>query len=276
MSIKVKHVFYSYLASTPHPVEALNDINLNIGEHDFVALVGETGSGKSTLAQHFNALLIPKEGEVEIDNYLVTNRKRKNKNVHQLRKHVGMVFQFPEYQLFEESIEKDVAFGLLNYGYKKDEAIKIAHQTLAKVGLDESFYLRSPLELSGGERRKVAFAGILALNPDIVVLDEPTVGLDPKASQDIMNIVKSLYDSGKTIILITHDMDLLVRYVNKVFYLDKGHIVYEGTPYGLFKQNNIGLKMPPLYELVSKLNDKGFSIPIELIHQLSDIWEYIK
>ena len=272
MAIKVSDLFYVYNPKSPNITNALNGVSLTIEENSFVAFVGETGSGKSTLIQNLNALLIPSQGQVEVDDYIITPKKKKNKNIKQLRKHIGLVFQFPEYQLFEETVEEDVAFGVKNFGLKGDEALKKAHQALLSVGLDESYFKRSPFELSGGEKRRVAIAGILAIEPDILVLDEPTAGLDPKGVNEIMSLVSQMHKDGKTIILVTHDMDIVLKYCQKVFVLNKGKLAFEGDPYQLFALNNeeLSIEVPALYELARKLNDKGLKLDIESIHSLDD------
>ena len=190
MAIKINNLSFVYMKKTPNETKAIDDISLAIPEGKITSIIGHTGSGKSTLIQTFNGLLTPSSGTVEIDDFVVTSNPKKNKRIKELRKKVSIVFQFPEYQLFEETVEKDVSFGLRNYGYKEDEAIEEAHKALATVGLDESFYKRSPFELSGGEKRRVAIAGIIALNPEILVLDEPTAGLDPEGSKIILNLIK--------------------------------------------------------------------------------------
>ena len=276
MPIQVNNVFHAYLKKTPQVVGALKGVSLNIVDKSFVALIGETGSGKSTLAQHLNALLIPDEGTIQVDDFLITNNKRKNKKLKPLRKHVGLVFQFSEYQLFEETVERDVAFGPRNFGATEEEALKVSHESLLKVGLDESYFKRSPFELSGGEKRKVALAGILALNPDILILDEPTVGLDYSAAKEIMRLVNAMHNDGKTIILITHDMDLVIRYCDKAFYLEEGKLIFEGKPSDLFFSQKVGLSYPPLYELAVGLINKGYKIPLDQIHTVRDLLPYIK
>jgi len=276
MPINVNSLFHTYLKSSPQRVEALKGVNLTIEDHSYVALLGETGSGKSTLAQHLNALLLPDSGEIVIDDFVITPKKRKNKKIHELRKHVGMVFQFPEYQLFEETVEKDVAFGPLNFGSKKEEAIELAHEALKKVGLDESYYQRSPFELSGGERRRVALAGIFAIKPDILVLDEPTVGLDHKGSKDIMNLVNKMYLEGTSIILITHDMNLVNEYVQKVYFLENGELKFSGKPTELFAHQDIDIEVPDLYEFVNKLNSRGYNIDLDKIKSIKDVMPYLR
>ena len=276
MSIKVNHVFHSYYKKTPNEVLALNDVSLNIEEGSFVALVGETGSGKSTLVQHLNALILPDSGTIEVDEFTIGPKKRKNKKLHDLRKHIGLIFQFPEYQLFEETVIKDVAFGPKNFGFKDEEAREKAKEALALVNIDESYFERTPFELSGGERRRVAIAGILALDPDILVLDEPTAGLDYQGSQDVMNLVKELNNKGKTIILVTHDMDVVYRYASRAILMKNGKVDFDGTPVDLFARNEESLDLPFLFDLATKLNEKGYKIPLDKIHTISDVLSYVR
>lgn len=279
MAIKITNLFYTYNKKSSFASSALNDVSLNIDDHSFVAFVGETGSGKSTLIQNLNALLIPDEGKVEIDEFVVDNKIKKNKRIKELRKHVGIVFQFPEYQLFEETVEKDVAFGAKNFGATEEEALKKAHEALLSVGIDESYFTRSPFELSGGEKRRVAIAGILVIDPDILVLDEPTAGLDPKGVNEIMSLVEKMHENGKTIILVTHDMDIVMRYAQKVFVMKKGKMVFEGNPYQLFAQDNeeLSVEVPALYELARKLKQKGVKLDIEKIKNVDDfIGQYME
>ena len=276
MSIKVNHVFHSYYKKTPNEVLALNDVSLNIEEGSFVALVGETGSGKSTLVQHLNALILPDSGSIEVDEFTIGPKKRKNKKLHDLRKHIGLIFQFPEYQLFEETVIKDVAFGPKNFGFKDEEAKQKAKDALALVNINESYYERTPFELSGGERRRVAIAGILALDPDILVLDEPTAGLDYQGSQDVMNLVKELNNKGKTIILVTHDMDVVYRYASRAILMKSGKVDFDGAPVDLFARNEKTLDLPFLFDLATKLNEKGYKIPLDKIHTISDVLSYVR
>ena len=273
MGIKVEHVFFTYGKKASNSTLALDDISFNINDNDFVTIVGETGSGKSTLAQMFNALLIPDKGDVVVDDYLINYKNRKSKKLRGLRKHVGLVFQFPEYQLFEESVEKDVAFGIKNFGVKGEEALQKAHEALKLVGLDESYYKRAPFELSGGERRKVAIAGILAINPDIIIFDEPTVGFDPRSSKDLMNLIVGLHKQGKTIIVITHDMDLVRRYAHRVLLLERGKLAFEGSPSDLFEfvQNYDRLEIPQVIRLAMKLKEKGVNIDVGSIRHSDDL-----
>ena len=278
MGIKVEHVFFTYGKKASNYTLALDDVSFTINDNDFVTIVGETGSGKSTLAQMFNALLIPDKGDVVVDEYLINYKNRKSKKLRGLRKHVGLVFQFPEYQLFEESVEKDVAFGVKNFGIKGEEALAKAHEALKLVGLDESYYKRAPFELSGGERRKVAIAGILAIDPDIIIFDEPTVGFDPRSSKDLMNLIVGLHQQGKTIIVITHDMDLVRRYAQSVLLLEKGKLAFEGSPSELFNfvQDYDRLEIPQVIRLAMKLKEKGVDIDVSSIRRSDDLINEIK
>ncbi len=280
MSIKVSNLFYSYMPKTPMESLALNDVSLEIKDHSFTAFVGHTGSGKSTLVQMFNALLKPTSGKVEVDGFVVEGSKRKKKTKHlkELRKHVGLVFQFPEYQLFEETVEKDVAFGVKNFGAKDEEALEKAHKALLSVGIPESYFKRSPFELSGGEKRRVAIAGILAIEPDILVLDEPTAGLDLKGSNEIMSLLQEMHKNGTTIILVTHDMDLVMKYCSDVFVLNHGKLIFNGTPSELFENasDEMAIEIPPLYVLAKKLVDSGISLDIEKIKNTDDLINQLK
>ena len=278
MGIKIENIFYTYNKKASNSTLALDDVSFNIDDNDFVAIVGETGSGKSTLAQTFNALLAPDKGQVLVDDYVISFKNRKSRKLKGLRRHVGLVFQFPEYQLFEETVEKDVAFGVKNFGVKNEEALEKAHEALKQVGLDESYYKRPPFELSGGERRKVAIAGILAIDPDVLIFDEPTVGFDPASAKELMSLVCDFHKQGKTIIVITHDMDLVRRYVNKVFMMEKGKIVFEGTPTELFLrvQNYDRLAIPQVTKLALALKAKGMDIDLNNIRHSDDLIDEIK
>ena len=278
MGIKIENVFYTYGKKASNSTLALKDVSFNIEDNDFVAIVGETGSGKSTLAQCLNALLIPDQGQIAVDDFVVSHKNRKSKKMRDLRKRVGLVFQFPEYQLFEETVEKDVAFGVKNFGAKAEDALKEAHKALAQVGLDESYYQRPPFELSGGERRKVAIAGILAIKPDILIFDEPTVGFDPASAKELMNLIVEMHKQGKTIIVITHDMDLVNEYAQKVFMMENGQLVFEGSPSELFvhAQNYDRLDIPKTIKLALALKEKGVDIDINSIRSIDDLVTAIK
>lgn len=274
MAIQIKNLLYSYTKG----VNALENVNLSFEEGSFTALIGETGSGKSTLVQNLNALLIPTSGEIHVDEFVVTNKKRKNKKIHQLRKKVAIVFQFPEYQLFEETVLKDVAFGARNFGLNQKEANEKAKQALASVGIDESYYQKSPFELSGGERRRVAIAGILAIDPDILVLDEPTAGLDAKGTEDIMSLVQEMHNNGKTIILVTHDMNIVMKYCQKAIVLHNGQVLYDGEPSHLFENytEEMAIEVPSLYRLGLALKSKGIPLDLSKIKNSDDLISQIK
>ncbi|NLB40344.1 MAG: energy-coupling factor transporter ATPase [Erysipelotrichaceae bacterium] len=274
MPIKYENVSFTYNAKTPFSFEALSSVNLEILDGSFTAIVGKTGCGKSTLIQQLNGLLVPTSGEVIINDYVVAkSRKRRTKKIKELRKLVGLVFQFPEYQLFEETVEKDVAFGPKNFGASNEEALKSAHEALRLVGLDESFYKRSPFDLSGGERRRVAIAGILALNPNILVLDEPTAGLDPRGAREMMALFKGLHDNGTTVILVTHDMNIVLEYSDTVIVMEDGEVREITTPLELFNKENdrYSLETPLLYKFVKSLSDKGMALDIRMIKDIDSL-----
>ena len=278
MQIKIDKLSYRYLQKTPNEVEALHEVSLDIPEGKITSIIGHTGSGKSTLIQTLNGLLLPTSGEVHVGDFVVTNKKKKNKKIKELRKSLAIVFQFPEYQLFEETVEKDVAFGLRNYGYKEGEAIEAAHKALEEVGIDSSFYKRSPFELSGGEKRRVAIAGIIALNPEILVLDEPTAGLDPLGSRIILNLIEKFNKEGKTIILVTHDMNIVLNYSDHVVVLNDGRIAFEGTPSDLFSGDisNLSIDVPQLFKFVKLLESKGLKLDISKIRTIDDLMSQLK
>ena len=278
MGIQVKNIFYTYQKKATNATQALMDVSLEIKDNDFLAIVGETGSGKSTLAQMFNALLIPDKGDVLVNDYVINYKNRKSRKLRGLRKQVGLVFQFPEYQLFEETVEKDVAFGVKNFGVKGEEALNRAHEALKQVGLDESYFKRAPFDLSGGEKRKVAIAGILAIDPDILIFDEPTAGFDPQSSKELMNLITEFHKNGKTIIIITHDMDLVNTYTKRVVMLERGQVTFDGTPNELFShiKGYDRLDTPSVIKVAEKLKEKGMDIDINEIHTNEDLVEAIK
>lgn len=278
MGIKINHVFYTYQKKATNATLALNDVSFEIEDNDFISIVGETGSGKSTLAQTFNALIFPDEGEVQTGDYVISYKNRKSRSLKGLRKHVGLVFQFPEYQLFEETVEKDVAYGVKNFGVKGEEALNRAHEALKQVGLNESYYKRAPFDLSGGEKRKVAMAGILAINPDILVFDEPTAGFDPQSSKELMELICEFHKQGKAIIIITHDMDLVNTYTKKVFMMEQGKLAFQGTPSDLFSfiKGYDRLDTPSVIKVAEKLKEKGMDIDPTKIHNNTDLVAAIK
>ena len=280
MSLKVNNLTYIYNKKTNFASKAINNISFALDDNFFVALVGQTGCGKSTLAQLLNGLLKPTEGEIIIDQYRLTNKRHiKRKDIQNLRKNVGLVLQFPEYQLFEETVEKDVSFGPKNFKVKKEEALEIAHRCINVVGLDESFYKRSPFELSGGEKRKVAIAGILAIRPKILILDEPTAGLDPSSTIEIMNLFKKIHEEENvSIILITHDMEVVNKYAKQVILMDQGEIKSISTCNELFKNDNdlYSLELPRVYKIAKKLKENGLNINLENINDIDSLIKEIK
>lgn len=279
MQIEVKNVSYTYFVSKNESFKALDDVSFSIEKGDFVAVVGKTGAGKSTLMQILNGLLLPSAGEVVIDDFVVSkDKKRRSKKLFLLRKKVGMVFQFPEYQLFEENVLKDVMFGPKNFGLNEEEAKKVSIEALNSVGISESYFKRSPFELSGGEKRKIAIAGILASNPDILVLDEPTAGLDPSSKTEIMDLIKKLHEEGKTIILVTHDMDVVMKYTKKVVVLNDAKLVKVTTPENLFNEKDIenySLEIPTLYKFKKALKEYGFKKDLSLVNNFDSLMNEI-
>ena len=275
MSIKFQEVSYTYSPRSPFEFKALNNISLNLEMNKITAIIGHTGSGKSTLVQQLNALLIPTSGTLEVCDFIITPDKKKNKNLKSLRKRVGLVFQFPEYQLFEETIAKDIAFGPKNFGVSDEEINEIVKKVIVQVGLDESYLERSPLELSGGQKRRVAIAGILAMNPDVLVLDEPTAGLDPNGAKAMLDLFVELNRQGKTIIIVTHEMDYVLEYCDLCVVLNKGDIVYEGTPINLFVNDDImervGIEPPLSIEFAKELIKNGFNLNLNNIKDVTSL-----
>ncbi|MDD7619463.1 MAG: energy-coupling factor transporter ATPase [Bacillales bacterium] len=278
MPIIFRDVCYSYTDKNPMDHLALSHLSFTIETGSFTALVGRTGCGKSTLVQQINALFHPLSGEVEVDGYLnSSDKKKRTKKNKELRKKVGLVFQFPEYQLFEESVLKDVVFGPKNFGASKEEALAAAKEALALVGLDESFYERSPFELSGGEKRRVAIAGILACHPEYLIVDEPTAGLDPKGSQEMMDLFEDIHRKGTTIILVTHDMNLVLRYCDRVLVLEDGKLVADDKPSAFFQQDmdRYSLETPALYRFLQGLEAKGLKLEQDGITDVDSLAEAI-
>ncbi|WP_373787917.1 energy-coupling factor ABC transporter ATP-binding protein, partial [Jeotgalibaca porci] len=260
MDIILKDVGYSYGAGTPFESRALYDVDLAIPEGSYTALIGHTGSGKSTVTQHLNALLKPTTGTVTIGDRVIDN-KTNNKNLKFIRKKVGIVFQFPESQLFEETIAKDIAFGPMNFGVSEAEALELAKETLPLVGLDETFMDRSPFDLSGGQMRRVAIAGVLAMKPEVLILDEPTAGLDPAGRREIMTMFNKLHEEqGISIVLVTHQMDDVATYADHVIIMDKGTVVKMGPPAEIFldaeflQEKQLGL--PASLEFLQKFSQQ--------------------
>ncbi|MDQ0340217.1 energy-coupling factor transport system ATP-binding protein [Caldalkalibacillus uzonensis] len=259
MEIITKHLGYIYYPRTPFARRVLKDVNIHIKENQLVAVVGHTGSGKSTLIQHFNGLLKPTEGYVQVG---PNKLEAKQKKAPILYDSIGLVFQYPEHQLFEESVEKDIAFGPKNLGWPEDLIKQRTRQVISKVGLDPSYLSRSPFELSGGEKRRVAIAGVLVMQPDILILDEPTAGLDPEGQRQMLEMMAGWKkEQGKTVILVTHQMGHVAEYADEVIVMADGQVKWQTTPVALFTQHadqlsQLGLEIPPLIQLVQKLNER--------------------
>ena len=237
MPIKFKDVSYVYSPGSPLEKLGLDNINFEIQDHKFITIIGHTGSGKSTLMQHFNALLKPTKGTIKIANMEITP-ETKNKNLKELRRHVSLVFQFPESQLFEDTVIDDIAFGPKNFGYSEEEAKKLAAKWIEKVGLPAEIASKSPFELSGGQMRRVAIAGVLAYQPDILCLDEPVAGLDPRAHEQMMNLFAEYQKEGHTVILVTHNMDDVAKYADDVLVMEHGKLIKHATPKEVFADRN--------------------------------------
>src|SRR5699024_2847907 len=260
MDIRFQDVSYTYQKNTPFESRALYDIDLTISDGSYTAIVGHTGSGKSTVLQHLNALKIPTEGTVTIGDRVVSEHTE-NKKLKPLRKKVGIVFQFPESQLFEETIAKDIAFGPKNFGVSDEEADKLVRELLPLVGLSVDFMDRSPFDLSGGQMRRVAIAGVLALEPEVLVLDEPTAGLDPRDREDIMNMFYKLHkERGITIVLVTHQMEDVANYADHMIVLQKGTVKREGSPREIFQESgwltSLNLGVPQTVQFANDLEEK--------------------
>jgi energy-coupling factor transport system ATP-binding protein len=299
MPISLSHVSYTYSPGTPFSYAALNDVSLEIPDHVFLALIGETGSGKSTLVQHLNGLLVPSVGTVQVGPYLLKTegkkkfyidtlkeqtkklkRKKKQFELKELRKYAGLVFQFPEYQLFEETVLKDVAFGPKNFGAEESQAEEMAKTALKLVGLDESYFERSPFELSGGEKRRVAIAGIIALDPKVLVLDEPTAGLDPQGEKEMMALFNRIYQTGKSVIIVTHNMDLVLKYVDEAAVMSHGKLVKVSSPLQLFQDQQFlkdsAIEPPMVFKTAQALIDKGLALDLTKVKDISSLAAEIK
>ena len=291
--IKTNHLTYVYDKKDPNHYDALSDVSLEIKKGDLVCIVGKTGSGKSTLVQTFNNLISPTSGYCQVENFYITSDKKlkkellrnqdklvieENKHVARLRRKVGLVFQFPEYQLFAETIIKDVMFGPKNFGLKEEEAKEVAKKSLIEVGIPESYFEKSPFELSGGEKRRVAIAGIIASDPDILVLDEPTAGLDPNGKIEIMNLIKRFHEKGRTIIIVTHDMNLVLNFAKTVIVLNDGKLIEVTSPERLFQSPDIekySLEIPTLFKFINLLKNGGFAGNLSEIYDFDTLIERI-
>ena len=262
MGISLENVSYTYQSGTPFERRALFDMTVTIKDGSYTAFIGHTGSGKSTIMQLLNGLYLPTSGQVKVDDTII-NSQSKNKEIKPIRKKVGLVFQFPESQLFAETVLEDIAFGPQNFGVSKEEAEQRALESLRLVGLSDELRDQNPFDLSGGQMRRVAFAGILAMQPDILVLDEPTAGLDPQGRKELMSLFKQLHLSGITIVLVTHLMDDVADYATAVNVMEKGRLVLSGTPKDVFqkvaflKEKQLGV--PKITEFALQLQEKGYS-----------------
>lgn len=270
MGITLENVSFTYQEGTPLSSSALTDVSLAIEDGSYTALIGHTGSGKSTILQLLNGLLLPSKGSVRVFDTVITPTST-NKEIRQIRKQVGLVFQFAENQIFEETVLKDVAFGPQNFGVSEEEAQEIAREKLALVGIDESLFERSPFELSGGQMRRVAIAGILAMEPTVLVLDEPTAGLDPLGRKELMTLFKKLHLAGMTIVLVTHLMDDVATYADQVYVMEKGRLVKSGKPSDVFQDvasmEKVQLGVPKITAFCKRLADRGVDfkkLPIKI------------
>ena len=266
MSIKLENVNYIYSPGTAYEKQALKDINLEINQGEFVGIIGHTGSGKSTLIQHLNGLVKPTSGNVYFEDKDVNGKDFNRKN---LRSSVGLVFQYPEHQLFEVDVLTDVCFGPKNQGLSKEECEKRAIEALELVNFPKEYYKQSPFELSGGQKRRAAIAGVLAMKPKVIVLDEPTAGLDPKGRDEILDQIKELHDkTGITVIIVSHSMEDMARYVDRLVVMNKGEKMYDGTPKEVFscykELETVGLAAPQVTYIMNDLKDNGLDVPTDV------------
>ena len=262
MSMKLENVSFTYSPNTAYEIHALKNINLEIRDGEFIGLIGHTGSGKSTLVQHFNGLMKATSGAIYYNGENIYAEGYSMKN---LRSKVGLVFQYPEHQLFEVDVLTDVCFGPKNQGLSKEEAEERAKKALQMVGLKEKYYKQSPFELSGGQKRRVAIAGVLAMEPDVLILDEPTAGLDPKGRDEILEQIKKLHEENHiTIILVSHSMEDVAKYVGRIIVMNQGEAMYDGTPKEVFSHykelEKVGLAAPQVTYIMNALADKGFAV----------------
>ena len=267
MSIKIENLTHVYMPKTPFEKKALDNVNLVIEDGEFLALIGHTGSGKSTLIQHLNGLLEPTSGRILVDDIDLTNKETKLTDI---RKKIGLVFQYPEYQLFEETIEKDIAFGPNNLGLSKEVVSERVKKSMEMVGLDyETYKDVSPFDLSGGQKRRVAIAGVIAMEPKVLILDEPTAGLDPKGRDDILEQIKILHEKYKmTIVLVSHSMEDVGKLAERIVVMNKGKVALMGKPADVFREveilEEIGLAVPQVTYLMRELKKKGFNVSDEI------------
>ena len=267
MSLKLEHVTYTYNPGTAYETHALKDVSLEIPQGQFVGVIGHTGSGKSTLIQHFNGLMRPTSGTVFYDEEDIW---QEGYSLRRLRSHVGLVFQYPEHQLFEADVLSDVCFGPKNQGLSQEEALERARTALMQVGLKEKYYASSPFELSGGQKRRVAIAGVLAMEPDVLILDEPTAGLDPKGRDEILDQIAYLHQERKiSVVLVSHSMEDIARYVERIIVMNQGEKLFDGVPKEVFSHYKeleaIGLAAPQITYIMHALKEKGLEADISAI-----------
>ena len=265
MSIKLSNIYHTYSKGTPFERLALNNVSLEIAKGEIVAIIGHTGSGKSTLVQHLNGLLKPDQGQATINDIDITAKGAQAKAA---RQQVGMVFQYPEHQLFAETVFEDIAFGPRNKGVEEETVAKQVREAMEFVGLDyETFAQRSPFQLSGGQMRRVAIAGVVAMNPDYLVLDEPSAGLDPRSRNAVFKEIMSLHKSrGIAIVLVTHSMEEAVKYADRLLVINAGKVLFDGTPAEIFKEHaaelvEVGVDVPQVYKLADLLRQSGVALP---------------
>ncbi len=273
MSIVIEHLNYVYMQGGPYETKALDDVSLTIHDGEFVGLIGHTGSGKSTLVQHLNGLILPTSGQITVDGMDLAD---KNTDKRAIRRRVGLVFQYPENQLFEETVAKDIAFGPKNLGLDEAEIDRRVRTAMRRVALDyDKLSQRSVFELSGGQMRRVAIAGVLAMEPQTLVLDEPCAGLDPKGREEILGLISDLHrESGATIVMVSHSMDDVAALAERVIVMNHGKVAMDGAPREVFSRGEelraIGLDVPQAVELAQKLREKGFDVP-EGIYKIEEV-----
>lgn len=273
MSIDIKNICYTYMHGTPFEKKALDDVSVSIDKGEIVAVIGHTGSGKSTLVQHLNGLLKPDAGQVAVDDVNLAGKDAAAKKARQL---VGMVFQYPEHQIFAETVYEDIAFGPRNRGFQPEEVDKQVREAMAFVGLDfETFAKRSPFQLSGGQMRRVAIAGVVAMNPDYLVLDEPSAGLDPRSRNAVFKEIMALHQSrGIAVVLVTHSMEEAVKYAKRLLVINQGKILFDGNPADIFRNHQqklveVGMDEPQVFKLADMLRRQGMELPQGITDELT-------
>ena len=271
MPIEVKNLTHIYMEGTPFEARALDSVSLSIRDGEFIGVIGHTGSGKSTLIAHLNALDRPEPGTVFVNGM---DLGAKDADLAKVRRTVGLVFQYPEYQLFEETVAKDIAFGPRNLKLPEDEVQARVRRAMEMVGLAERYANRSPFDLSGGQKRRAAIAGVLAMEPSILILDEPAAGLDPVGRREMLDLVKRIHEAGTTVVMVSHSMDDVGRLCDRLIVLEHGHVAFTGTPAEVFRHGDelraIGLDVPECARLAAALREKGFSLP-EDIYSYDDV-----